>query len=240
MSSFRRLIRTINQNTINPTDNPPHANFFREIFKADRSCVIRKLKIHLIWSNNMEINIDNRDPENPTTWNLGNKLAFLVYLSPIENKHVVSPPSDNRIFPKTNNNDLYYNNEPVDTLLSYGFLRIDRSAGNPIDSTTTTEGEITFEGSIETLISAPDGIGSSEGAIVLGPGLSEVNVALISTTTPLPQFGGTTVSVFKEKENFHIVLKEGDYIYFSGVYDIIANVNTGQNLFGTIDLLLEY
>jgi len=226
----RRLkIVTLNLLTDDPIINP-NTFWFDVIYQPNKPCRIVHIKTHLVLSNNMEINYDNSDPLNPTIFNGGNTIAFAIYRGR-------DLTTDNIFLPRVSNLDDFWPYAPENDLLDYGWMKVDKPPEwvTPI-KTVDIDGYLGLTATIFGPITATGGVGT------VGP--LDVDGTLSSALTfdiPIPQAGGTTVLEHKKFGYINIQMTgRDDYIAFSGRYAYFDNVNTGGNLSGTIELLIEF
>jgi len=226
----RRLkIVTINLLTDDPVINP-NTYWFDVVFQPNKPCKILHIKTHLFLCNNMEINYDNRDPLNPTIFNGGNKVSFAIYRG-----HNLS--ADTILFPDVTQLADFWPHNPENDLLDYGWLKVDKSPEWVTPTKTITiDGHLALDATIEGPILAPGGDGDIGPLVVDGT----LNSAL-TFDLPFPQAGGTTVTDHKKFGYLNIQMTgRDDYIAFVGLYNFLDDVNTGGNLSGTIEFLIEY
>lgn len=230
----RRLITYVNHVT---QDNltPGAGKWLTLIFKADRNCNIRKVKINVALFNDMTINYDNRST--PTTWNEGNRCSFSVYKRLLYVSNPLDPFFQPYFYPR-NNDSLPFFDDP-NLLLTYGELKVDRSPNTtPYQiqfPTQTNTGSITAFFTPFAIV-APAGTGS---AGPLGPDIW----ATSSEFKPFSgnsEFGGTTVERFIDCDYCEVSMKEGDEINFTATYHTENNVNPGGHLKGTVELFIEF
>lgn len=224
-----KKITNINLLTVDPSIGSP-TYFLTDIFIPQKPCTVLSFRTKLLLENLMSANYDNSDPDNPTIWNQGIKVAFVVYRGNSITQDPIRFPDAS-----TNGGNFWTSNE--EDLIDYGWMKIETS--NPYNLPTITSsysGTITTTGTIIGPIAAPTGTGD------IGPLTNNWNSNFsLDGVQSTFYVGGTTVDHYNNSGNLNIDMTgKGDYIRFVGIYPLFDHVNMGGTMKGTIELLIEY
>lgn len=219
----QKYIITINQATKDPIIDP-NTWFDAVLLTFIKPGKLVFLRYDLVFVDNTVINYDHRTSPNGEWW-YGNDIILIIY----RQQH----PTTNPIFPART--DLATTFPHAEDLIACRTGSVHRSPGIPYQFTSDLDLTLP-EGTIDGAIEAPAGTGN------IGPlALVWANPGSLENEHMNSEFGGHTVEHFRDKEkDLSIVFDIGDVLRLTAIYNFLDNVNTGQNLFGTIEFIIKY